>query len=226
MKRSEALWYRCLRGRRSNQATARIASVRWLAVVDHRLMRHDITDLLVAGREGDRETLEELMPLVYPELRRIAHRQLAGHQRGALLETTALVHEAYLRLVDQTRVRAADRAHFFALAARAMRQIIVDQARRRNAEKRGGGQRPVNLDVIQIPVEIQPELVLGIDRALEGLRTLNGRLATVFECRYFLGMTEREAADALDMGLRTVQRDWLKSKAWLRVQLEGPAEET
>ena len=161
------------------------------------------------------------MPLVYPELKRIAHHQLAGHRRGALLDTTALVHEAYLTLVDQTRVQAVDRAHFFAIVARTMRQIIVGHARRRGARKRGGDKTLVNLDAVQIPVESQPELVLAVDRALERLEVLSQRLATVFECRYFLGMTEEEAANALNIGLRTVQRDWMKGKAWLRTQLGG-----
>lgn len=184
-------------------------------------MKHDITDLLVAEREGDRAAFDKMMPLVYPELRRIAHAQLAGHQRGALLNTTVLVNEAYLKLVDQTRVKAEDRAHFFALAARTMRQIVVDYARRRNTQKRGGDKRKVNLDAVQVPVEEQPEVVLAIDGALEKLGDLNQRLATVFECRYFLGLSEEETADALDLALRTVQRDWMKSKAWLRTELSA-----
>ena len=186
-------------------------------------MKHDITDLLVAERQGDRAAFDALMPLVYPELRRIAHAQLAGHQRGSLLNTTALVNEAYLKLVDQTRVRAEDRAHFFALAARTMRQIVVDYARKRNTAKRGGDKQKISLDVVQVPLDQQPELVLAIDRALEGLESLNQRLATVFECRYFLGLTEQETAEVLDLALRTVQRDWMKSKAWLRTELGSSA---
>lgn len=182
-------------------------------------MTQDITDLLVAEREGDAGAIERLMPLVYPELKRIAHSQLASHQRGALLDTTVLVHEVYLRLVDQTRVQASDRVHFYSLAARAMRQIIVDHARRRKALRRGGDRKPVSLDAVQVPVESQPELVLAVDGALDELGRLNRRLATVFECRFFLGMTENEVAEALDVGLRTVQRDWLKGKAFLQVRL-------
>jgi RNA polymerase sigma factor (TIGR02999 family) len=179
----------------------------------------NITELLIAERDGDPAALERLMPLVYPELRRIAHRQLGGHQRGAVLDTTALVHEVYLKLVDQTRVKAIDRAHFFALAARAMRHIVVDFARRRQSQKRGGGEQRVNLDGVRVPVENQPELVLAVDRALERLAGLSPRLARVFECRYFLGLSEPETAEALDLALRTVQRDWGKSKAWLRSEL-------
>lgn len=183
-------------------------------------MRDDVTDLLIAYREGDREAFERLVPLVYQDLRRIAHRQLARHRPGSTLDTTALVHETYLKLVDQTRGSAVDRSHFFALSARAMRQIIVDYARRRHAAKRGGGKVPVTLDRVQVPVEEQAELVLAIDGALERLTALNERLTRVFECRFFVGLTEEETADALDLSLRTVQRDWMKSKAWLRTELE------
>ena len=185
-------------------------------------MPTDLTDLLLlAQRDGDGTALAAMMPLVYPELRRIAHAQLAGHQRGVLLDTTALVHETYLKLVDQTRVRAESRAHFFALAARTMRQIVVDHARRRNSAKRGGDAKRVRLDLVRVPVEKQPEVVLALDRALGQLAERNPRLATVFDCRYFLGLSERETADALDLALRTVQRDWMKSKAWLRTELES-----
>jgi RNA polymerase sigma factor (TIGR02999 family) len=179
----------------------------------------DITELLLAERDGDPDALERLMPLVYPELRRIAHRQLAGHQRGAMLGTTALVHEVYLKLVDQTRVKAVDRAHFFALAARTMRHIVVDFARRRGSQKRGGGERRVSLEGVRVPVDRQPELVLEIDRALDQLGELSPQLARVFECKYFLGLSEQETAEALTLSLRTVQRDWSKSKAWLRAEL-------
>ena len=179
----------------------------------------DITDLLIAERQGDRAAFDRLMPLVYPELRRIAHRQLSGHQRGALLDTTALVHEVYLKLVDQTRVKAVDRSHFFALAARTMRHIVVDYARRRKSLKRGGGDASVSLDRARASVDEQADLVLAVDRALGRLGELSERLARVFECRYFLGLSEAETAEALDLSLRTVQRDWGKSKAWLRTEL-------
>lgn len=181
----------------------------------------DVTDLLVAYREGDREAFERLVPLVYHDLRRIAHRQLARGRPGATLDTTALVHETYLKLVDQTRVSVSDRAHFFALAARAMRQVIVDYARQRQAAKRGGGKVAVTLDRIQVPVAAQAELMLAIDQALGRLTELNERLTRVFECRFFVGLSEEETAEALDLSLRTVQRDWMKSKAWLRTELGG-----
>ncbi len=179
----------------------------------------EITNLLIAHRDGDRQAFEDLVPLVYEDLRRIARRQLGRHRAQGTLNTTALVHEAYLKLVDQTRVEVNDRNHFFAIAARAMRQIIIDYARKRNAQKRGGGVRPISLDKVQIAVTEQAEMLLTIDSALERLSALNERLTRVFECRYFAGLSEQETADALAMSLRTVQRDWMKGKAWLRREL-------
>lgn len=180
---------------------------------------HDITQLLIAHRDGDSGAFEELVPLVYDDLRRIARRQLSRGRRSGTLNTTALVHEAYLKLVDQTRVKVNDRNHFFAIAARAMRQIIIDHARSRSAAKRGGGRIPVSLDSVQIPVVEQAEMLIAIDDALKKLSTLNQRLIRVFECRYFAGLTEKETAEALAIPLRTVQRDWMKGKAWLRREL-------
>ena len=179
----------------------------------------EITNLLIAHREGNRQAFEQLVPLVYDDLRRIARRQLARHRAQGTLNTTALVHEAYLKLVDQTRVEVNDRNHFFAIAARAMRQIIIDYARKRTAQKRGGGVRPISLDKVQVGVPEQAETLLAIDDALERLSQLNERLTRVFECRYFAGLTDQETADALSMSLRTVQRDWMKGKAWLRREL-------
>jgi len=179
----------------------------------------EITRLLVAHRDGDREAFEQLVPLVYEDLRRIARRQLARHRAHGTLNTTALVHEAYLKLVDQSRVQVNDRGHFFAIAARAMRQIIIDYARKRSAVKRGSGKVPVSLDKVQIAVHDQAEMLLTIDDALDRLTSLNERLTRVFECRFFAGLTEKETAEALDLSLRTVQRDWMKGKAWLRREL-------
>lgn len=181
--------------------------------------RGEITELLVAHREGDRDAFEELMPLVYDDLRRIAHHQLARHRRQGTLNTTALVHEAYLKLVDQTRIEVADRDHFFAVAARAMRQIIVDFARKRTAAKRGGGKPSLSLDKVELGVAEQAEVLVAIDQALDKLSALNERLIRVFECRYFAGLSEEETARALAVSLRTVQRDWMKSKALLRQEL-------
>jgi len=179
----------------------------------------EITNLLIAHRQGDKQAFEQIVPLVYNDLRRIARRQLARHRSHGTLNTTALVHEAYLKMVDQTRVEINDRGHFFAIAARAMRQIIIDHARRRSAAKRGGGQTPISLDKVQIAVHEQAEMLITIDDALEKLTSLNERLTRVFECRFFAGLTEKETAEALDLSLRTVQRDWMKGKAWLRREL-------
>jgi RNA polymerase sigma factor (TIGR02999 family) len=179
----------------------------------------EITRLLVAHRQGDDEAFEKLVPLVYADLRRIARQQLAHLRPGNTLDTTALVHEAYLKLVDQTLVELADRRHFFAIAARSMRDLLVDEARRRGARKRGGGVSPVSLDRVELGVDEQVEVVLAIDHALVKLGDLNERLIRVFECRFFAGFSEEETAQALDLPLRTVQRDWMKSKAWLRREL-------
>jgi RNA polymerase sigma factor (TIGR02999 family) len=179
----------------------------------------DITELLVAYRGGDRAAFEKLIPLVYQDLRRIARRQLAHGRPDQTLDTTALVHEAYIELAETSRLVVNDRGHFFAIAARAMRQIVIDYARRRSAAKRGGGTAPISLDLVQIPVAAQADVVLEIDDALRRLSELDDRLTRVFECRFFAGLSEEETAEALDLSLRTVQRDWMKSKAWLRREL-------
>lgn len=175
----------------------------------------DITRLLMAHREGDREAFDRLVPLVYEDLRRIAHRQLASHRRGQL-DTTVLVHEAYLDLVDQNRVPWSNRAHFFAIAARSMRQIVVDFARRRRALKRGGGQVHVPLDGTEIAIDDRAEELVLLDEGLRKLEAIDERMARVVECRFFGGMTEQETADALETSLRTVQRDWKRARAWLK----------
>jgi RNA polymerase sigma factor (TIGR02999 family) len=179
----------------------------------------NITALLAAHREGDPEAFDRLVPLVYDDLRRIASRQLRRLRGAATLDTTALVHEAYLRLVDQPVLDVDDRNHFFGIAARAMRQIVIDHARKRGAQKRGGGRSPVSLDRVQIAIHEQAEVLLALDEALERLGLLNERLTRVFECRYFAGLSEQETADALAVSLRTVQRDWVKGRAWLRREL-------
>ena len=170
-------------------------------------------------RTGDGSEVDALVPLVYADLRRIARQQLSRLRPGNTLDTTALVHEAYLRLAARETFHAEDRNHFFAIAARVMRDLLVDETRRRAAGKRGGGSRPLPLDCVELGVEDQVEILFAIDRALDRLTGLNERLTRVFECRFFAGLTEEETAAALDLSLRTVQRDWMKSKAWLRREL-------
>jgi RNA polymerase sigma factor (TIGR02999 family) len=186
-------------------------------------MSGDITELLVAARGGDPQALERLVPLVYDELRIIA-RQRLGPRAHATLDTTALVHEAYLRLCDQTRLRLNDRRHFYAVASLAMRQIIVDYARRRGALKRAGGLRRVELDEAELQVNDQAQEILSLHEALERLSKVSERLARVVEMRFFGGLSVEEVADVLEVDARTVKRDWRKARALLLADLgEGPA---
>jgi RNA polymerase sigma factor (TIGR02999 family) len=176
------------------------------------------TDVLSELRSGKQESLDRLVPLVYEELRAIARHQLVG-QPPSTLQTTALVHEAYLKLVDQSRTAWKDRAHFFALAAIAMRHILVDRAKARAALKRGGDQRRITLDDEEIAADEQPEALLQLDEALTRLATVHPRLARVVECRFFGGLTEEEIAATMDVTVRTVQRDWAKARMLLRREL-------
>jgi RNA polymerase sigma factor (TIGR02999 family) len=172
----------------------------------------DVTHLLRRAREGDPGALERLVPLVYEDLRRLARRQLGLEYGERSLNATGLVHEAYLKL-GSGALAAEDRAHFLAIAARAMRQVLVDQARDRKAAKRGGGvwERTTLTDGAWVG-EFDPDGVLGLN---EALATLEPRQRQVVECRFFGGMEEREIATALGVSERTVHRDWLKARAWL-----------
>lgn len=178
-----------------------------------------ITDLLKELGQGRREMVDRLFPLVYHELRRIASRALGPNRPDQTLGTTALVHEAYLKLVDQTHADWRDRVHFFAVAAMAMRQILVDHARQRAALKRGGARRRVSLDDASLSVEDQAEALLELDEALTKLARLDARLGRVVECRFFAGLTEEETAEALGVTARTVRRDWVKAKGLLYAEL-------
>lgn len=181
--------------------------------------REQVTELLLAARNGQREALDSLMPLVYEELRRVAHNRLQGEPAGHSLDTTALVHETYMRLVNQTRVEWRDRTHFFAVASTLMRRFLVDYARRRRAVKRGGDRLRVSLDPEALSFEYEIDRVLVLDDALRRLAAVDERLARVVECRFFGGLTEEETAAALDLTTRTVQRDWSKAKALLHEEL-------
>jgi RNA polymerase sigma factor (TIGR02999 family) len=178
----------------------------------------DITDLLLLLREGDLAALDRLMPLVYDQLHRIAHRYLQGERPGHTLGTTGLVHETYLKLVDQTRVRWRDRSHFYRVASWAMRRILVDYARRHRALRRGGGlERALLTD--DVALASREDRLLALDEALERLAEASPRLCQVVECRYFGCLTEEETAEALGTSLRTVQRDWVKARGWLSLEL-------
>lgn len=184
-------------------------------------MRNDVTELLHAHRAGQPEAFHRLMPLVYEDLRRIARAHLRRQAPGHTLDTVGLVHEAYMKLVDQTRASWQDRGHFLAVASMAMRQILVDHARARLRLKRGGDAAHEPLDESALAVTAQAEQVLHVDLALQKLRQVDPRLERVVECRYFTGLSEAETAQALGVSLRTAQRDWLKARAWLREALAG-----
>jgi RNA polymerase sigma factor (TIGR02999 family) len=179
-----------------------------------------MTHVLEAWRRGEAGALERLLPHVYQELKGIARRQLA-RSKGArsTLDTTALVHEAYLKLANQARLSLRDRAHFLGVAGRAMRQLLVDRARRRLAEKRGGSQPTVALGGRELPVESQSEAILALEEALERLAATHERSVRVVECRFFVGLTEEETAEALDVSVRTVQRDLILARDRLRRDL-------
>lgn len=181
----------------------------------------EITQLLHAHREGDRAAFDRLMPLVYGQLKRLAHSQLRAHQVGRTLDTTALVHETYLKLARQDGAPWRNRGEFFAIAARAMRQLIVDYARERSAQKRGGGRRNVTLEETRIVVDQEAEKLLELDQIIEQLNRAEPRLVRIIECRFFAGLTETETAEALEISARTVQRDWAKARAWLAVHAAG-----
>jgi RNA polymerase sigma factor (TIGR02999 family) len=187
-------------------------------------MRHspDLTDLLVAWSTGDETARSRLIDAVYNELRGLARGYLRHERADHSLAPTALVHEAYLKLVDQSLASWHDRLHFLALASVAMRHVLVDRARARVAKKRGGGARRVPLHGNEIAVEDQAEALLQLEDALTRLAKTEPRLARVVECRFFGGLTEEEVATALGLTTRTVQRDWVRARQLLRTALENP----
>jgi RNA polymerase sigma-70 factor, ECF subfamily len=191
--------------------------------LDHQAAEPDLksfTDILLQARGGDSDAVNRLFPLVYRELGRLAHRQLQWERTGHTLDTSALVHETFLKLVDQPRIKWQDRAHFFRVAAWAMRRILVDYARRYRTLRRGGGQAAATLDEETALAERSDRLV-ALDEALERLGTVNPRLRQVVECRYFAGLTEEETAEALGVTSRTVQRDWVKARDLLKQELDS-----
>ena len=180
---------------------------------------HEITQLLLAWSDGDKQALDRLVPLVYDELCRLAQNYMRRERAGQTLQTTALIHEAYLRLIDADQVQWRNRAHFFGIAARLMRQILVARARERGCQKRGGGAERVSLDEAMVIDERLDEDLVALDEALGELSQFDARMAQVVEMRFFGGLTEEEIAAALDVSTKTVRRDWRLARSWLRRKL-------
>jgi RNA polymerase sigma factor (TIGR02999 family) len=175
----------------------------------------EVTQLLLAWNDGEQGALDKLIPIVHTELSRLAHYYMVGERSGHTLQTTALVNEAYLRLVDSSRVRWQNRAHFFAVSAQLMRRILVDFARSRNYAKRGGGAEQVSLDESMIVSEDRDGDLVTLDTALTGLAAVDPRKGRVVELRFFGGLTEQESAEVLKVSAETVRRDWRLARAWL-----------
>jgi RNA polymerase sigma factor (TIGR02999 family) len=178
-----------------------------------------VTELLLAWNGGDESALEQLMPLVYDELHQLAHRYLGGERAGHVLQTTALVNEAYLRLIDSSRVQWQNRAHFFAVSARLMRRVLVDFARARNYQKRGGGAQQVSLDEALVVSNERAADLIALDDALTALAAADERSSRVVELRFFGGLSIEETAEVLKISPETVKRDWTWAKAWLLREL-------
>ena len=179
----------------------------------------EFNQLLVDWSAGDRAALDRLFPIVYGELRRIAHRQLQQERTAHTLSTTALVHEAYLKLARLDHLQWKNRAQFFAIAARAMRRILVDYALARSADKRGGGQALLSLDDVVVMVDSRADELVALDQALLRLEEFDARSTRIVECRVFAGMSTEETAEALGISPATVKRDWALARAWLNREL-------
>lgn len=180
-----------------------------------------VTRLLLEWRGGNRQALEEILPLIYDELRRLAHNFLYRERRGHTLQTTALVHEAYLKLIDQRDARWQNRAHFFAIAAQAMRRILIDSARKHVAEKRGGGGEKLSLDEVAT-ISLGPDTnLIALDLALTQLAEIDSQQSRIIELRYFGGLTIEETAEVLSLSPATIKREWTMARAWLHQELAG-----
>lgn len=183
------------------------------------ICRSDVTGLLVEMSAGKRGGMDALVPLIYEELRDLARRHLVREDTGHTLNTTALVHEAYVRLVDVERVQWQDRTHFFAVASRVMRRVLIEYARARKRDKRGGGQVPLPLEERDLPVEANLDELLALDEALTRLEARKERHCRVVEHRFFAGLTVEETAQALGVSVATVKLDWRLARAWLNREL-------
>ena len=181
----------------------------------------NVTQLLLGWGKGDKEALDQLLPLVYDELRRQAARYLRREHAGHTLQTTALIHEAYIRLVDQKRVQWQNRAHFFGIAAQLMRRILVDHARSKHRVKRGGSDVRVSLAEASLTVKARDLDVLAIDEALDRLAQVDERQAKVVELRFFSGLSVEETAEVLQISPATVKREWSMAKAWLHREISN-----
>jgi RNA polymerase sigma-70 factor, ECF subfamily len=182
---------------------------------------HQVTSLLKAWSEGDESARDQLLPLVYEQLRRLAHQRMQKEEPGHVLQTTALVHEAYLRLVDQSQIQFQNRAHFFGIAARLMRQILVDEARRRKGAKRGGGAITIALSDVPNVADQHAANVLALDEALTRLAAKDRRQSEIVELRFFGGLSIEETAEVLKVSPGTVMRDWTFARAWLKDEMSG-----
>ncbi len=182
---------------------------------------HEITQLLAEWSEGNQAALDQLYPLVYNELRRLAHGYLRRERKGHTLQTTALINEAYLRLVDQKDVHWANRSHFFGISAQLMRRILIDHARRYDYAKRGGGAQRISLDEAAVVAKQRGRTLLMLDEALKSLAKIDPRRSQVVELRYFGGLNNEEIAEVLKISENTVTRDWNMARAWLYQELSG-----
>jgi RNA polymerase sigma-70 factor, ECF subfamily len=182
---------------------------------------HEITKLLKDWSAGDSTALDRLIPMVYDELHRLAHQHMRHERAGHMLQTSALINEAYLRLADQSEVTFQNRVHFFGIAARLMRQILVDEARKRNSAKRGGGAIQVSLADATSVAQEQAANVVGLDKALKDLERIDARQSEIVELRFFGGLSIDETAEVLKVSPGTVMRDWTFARAWLRNEMNA-----
>jgi RNA polymerase sigma-70 factor (ECF subfamily) len=185
--------------------------------------QHEITQLLAEWRDGNQSALDELYPLVYDELHRLARRYMSRERKGHTLQTTALINEAYVRLVDQKNVHWANRSHFFAISAQIMRRILIDHARRHAYAKRGGGAQQVSLEEVAAITPNPSRELVRLDEALKSLAEMDPRRSQVVELRYFGGLSNEEIAGVLNISANTVTRDWNMARAWLYHQLSETA---